>query len=142
MLAALATTPPEARIAGTATAIARHFASDRLEDILASLDTDDSEWASRELATLHAKSPLSCKVSLRQLAESLKLGSFAENMAMEYRIGGRAIMQHDFIEGVRAVIVDKDNRPEWNPATPEGVSERMVDEIFAPLPAHEEWSPL
>ena len=68
--------------------------------------------------------------------------SFAENMTMEYRIGARVVQRHDFIEGVRAVIVDKDNSPRWNPATPEGVSEAMLDEIFAPLPSDQEWSPL
>ena len=51
-------------------------------------------------------------------------------------------MRHDFIEGVRAVIVDKDNAPKWDPSTPEGVTDALLDEIFAPLPAEEEWKPL
>jgi len=68
--------------------------------------------------------------------------SFADNMAMEYRIGARVVRRPDFIEGVRAVIVDKDNAPRWNPPTLEGVGEDLLDEIFAPLPADEEWSPL
>ena len=63
-------------------------------------------------------------------------------LAMEYRIGSRALLRPDFAEGVRAVIVDKDNSPKWNPATPEGVTEELVDSIFAPLPANEEWKPL
>ena len=68
--------------------------------------------------------------------------SFADNMAMEYRIGARVVARHDFLEGVRAVIVDKDNAPHWAPATLEGVCEAMLDEIFAPLPADQEWTPL
>jgi enoyl-CoA hydratase len=48
----------------------------------------------------------------------------------------------DFAEGVRAVIVDKDNAPKWDPATPEGVTDALIDAIFAPLPANEEWKPL
>jgi enoyl-CoA hydratase len=67
---------------------------------------------------------------------------FADNMAMEYRIGARVVRKHDFLEGVRAVIVDKDNAPRWNPATLEGVTEAEIDAIFAPLPAGQEWSPL
>ena len=51
-------------------------------------------------------------------------------------------MTHDFSEGVRAVIVDKDNAPAWSPAALEEVSEAMLDAIFAPLPAGEEWTPL
>ena len=63
-------------------------------------------------------------------------------MRQEYRIGARVVQRHDFIEGVRALIVDKDNKPVWNPPTLEGVTEAMLDEIFAPLPPAEEWRPL
>jgi enoyl-CoA hydratase len=142
VLAALAVTPPPAKIAGHEKAIARHFASDRLEEILASLESDDSEWAAKELATLHTKSPQTLKVALHQLAESARLPDFAANMAMEYRIASRVLMLPDFAEGVRAVIVDKDNAPRWNPATPEAVTDELIEAIFAPLPPAEEWKPL
>jgi len=142
VLSALSATPPEAKIEANAHLIAKHFASDRLEDILASLDADKSDWAMKELATLRTKSPQACKVALRQLRDSLSCKDFAENMAMEMRIASRVIVLPDFAEGVRAVIVDKDNAPKWNPATPEGVTDEMIDAIFAPLPADEEWKPL
>lgn len=142
VLSALSATPPPARIEANATAIAKHFASDRYEDILASLESDESEWAAKELATLRTKSPQTCKVALRQLHESLACADFAANMAMEYRIGSRVLTLPDFAEGVRAVIVDKDNSPRWNPASPEGVTDELIDSIFAPLPADEEWKPL
>ena len=142
ILAELAVTPPDARIAGNADKIARHFASDRYEDILASLEADDSEWAAKELATLRTKSPQTCKVALRQLATSAGLDDFADNMAMEYRIASRVLTRPDFAEGVRAVIVDKSNDPVWSPATPEGVTDELLDAIFAPLPDDEEWAPL
>jgi enoyl-CoA hydratase len=142
VLSALSVHAPEARIEGNAHLIARHFASDRLEDILASLEADDSDWAAKELATLRTKSPQACKVALRQLAEAEKLTSFAEYMAMEYRIASRVLTRPDFAEGVRAVIVDKDNAPKWNPSTPEGVSDELIESIFAPLPADQEWKPL
>ena len=142
ILGTLSATPPPSKIVETLFDINRHFASDRFEDILFSLEGDDSGWAMRELATLRTKSPQTCKVALRQLAESAALDDFADNMAMEYRIGSRVLLRPDFAEGVRAVIVDKDNSPKWNPATPEGVTEELVDSIFAPLPANEEWKPL
>ena len=142
ILGTLSATPPPSKIVETLFDINRHFASDRFEDILLSLEGDHSGWAMRELATLRTKSPQTCKVALRQLAESAALDDFADNMAMEYRIGSRALLRPDFAEGVRAVIVDKDNSPKWNPATPEGVTEELVDSIFAPLPANEEWKPL
>jgi len=50
-------------------------------------------------------------------------------------------VRHDFLEGVRAVIVDKDNAPVWNPDTPEGVTDELIDAIFAPLPKEEAWTP-
>ncbi len=142
VLDALSIDPPEPRIAAHADDIARHFASERLEDVLASLADDSGEWAARELAALRTKSPQTCKVSLRQLRESAALGDFADNMAMEYRIASRVLTRPDFAEGVRAVIVDKDNAPKWDPATPEEVTEDLLDSIFAPLPQQEEWKPL
>lgn len=142
ILGTLSASPPEARIVSNILAINRHFASDRYEDILASLEGDDSDWAMKELATLRTKSPQTCKVALRQLATSASLDDFADNMAMEYRIGSRVLTRPDFAEGVRAVIVDKDNDPKWNPANAESVSEELLDAIFAPLPPQEEWKPL
>ena len=138
----LSVEPPAPRVAENAANIARLFASDRYEDVLAALEADGGEWAARELATLRTKSPQSCKVSLRQLAESARLVTFADNMAMEYRVGSRVLTLPDFAEGVRAVIVDKDNAPHWNPALPQDVTDEQLDGIFAPLPAQEEWTPL
>ncbi len=142
-------TPPHARIEDNATRIVRHFASDRFEDILESLEKaiedgsdEDKAWASKERDALGTKSPQTCKVALRQLATSAQLPSFADNMVMEYRIASRVLMRPDFAEGVRAVIIDKTNDPKWSPATPEEVSEDLLDAIFAPLPPEEEWKPL
>ena len=138
-------TPPPARLEENAAKIARHFASDTYEEILASLETaieDGDEWAVKERDTLGTKSPQTCKVALRQLATSEQLDSFADNMVMEYRIASRVLTRPDFAEGVRAVITDKTNDPKWDPATPAEVSDELIDSIFAPLPANEEWKPL
>lgn len=141
ILSELSVTPPPARIEGNAGVIAHHFASDRFEEILASLESDSGNWATKERDTLGTKSPQACKVALRQLAESARLSTFEENMRMEYRIASRVLTLPDFAEGVRAVIVDKTGDPKWDPATPEEVSEELLDRIFAPLPANEEWTP-
>ena len=133
---------PLARIVENRGRIDRLFGHDTLEEIIAALDADGSDWAMKELATLRTKSPQTCKVALRQLETSRTLTDFAENMRMEYRIASRVLLRPDFAEGVRAVIVDKDNAPRWDPATPEGVTDDLLDAIFAPLPPHEEWSPL
>jgi enoyl-CoA hydratase len=135
-------TPPDARIADHVVLINRTFAADRYEDILTALEGDETEWAAKELATLRGKSPQACKVSLRLLAEGATMPSFADEMRQEYRVAARAVRRHDFLEGVRALLVDKDNQPRWDPPTPEGVTDAMLDEIFAPLPNREEWTPL
>lgn len=134
--------PPPARIVENYAAIDRCFASDNLEDILAALETEGSEWARKELATLRTKSPTACKVSLRLLVESPKQFHFLDEMRMEYGIVVRMFRHPDFIEGVRALLIDKDNSPRWNPPTPEGVTDEMIDRIFEPLPEREAWTPL
>jgi enoyl-CoA hydratase len=136
-----AATPPDAKIEQNLALIARNFASDRLEEIIASLEADESDWAATERTTLGLKSPLSCKVSLRLLAEGADRASFAEEMRAEYALASRVARTHDFIEGVRALLIDKDNQPRWNPAHPEQVGEQMLDELFVPLPVEEEWEP-
>ena len=136
-----AVAPPEARIIGNRNKIDRLFAADRYEDVLAALKADGSEWAQKELATLATKSPQTCKVSLRLLAQGRDHVDFAEEMKVEYRVAAHICQRHDFIEGVRALIIDKDNSPKWDPPTPEGVTDHLLDQIFAPLPADEEWTP-
>lgn len=122
--------------------IDRIFALDSVEAIVAALEADGSEWSKAQRATLASKSPQTLKVTFRQLREGAKMPSFADEMRQEYRIAARVSRRHDFIEGVRALIVDKDNTPHWSPPTLEGVTDAMLDEIFAPLPPEEEWSPL
>ena len=109
---------------------------------MAALEKDGSDGANAELATLRAKSPQACKVSLRLLAEGAKRQDFADEMRQEYAVAAKVVQRPDFIEGVRAVLIDKDNAPQWNPATPEGVTDHMIDTIFAPMPEGEEWTPL
>jgi enoyl-CoA hydratase len=140
-LGAAATNVPDAKIEANLPQITRLFASDSLEDVLAALESEESDWANSELATLRSKSPLSCKVSLRLLAEGAHRASFADEMSAEYALAGRVVRTHDFREGVRAVLIDKTGDPQWDPATPEEVTEEMLDVLFAPLPPSEEWTP-
>jgi enoyl-CoA hydratase len=138
----LSSEPGEAPTTAHRPAIDRLFAHDTVEAIFAALEAEGSDWALAQLAVLRTKSPQSLKVSLRQLRTGATLTSFADNMAMEYRLGGRVVRSHDFQEGVRAVIVDKDNTPNWSPAELTGVDDASLDGLFAPLPADEEWTPL
>ena len=123
-------------------AIDRLFAHDTVEAIFAALEADGGEWARSQLELLRTKSPQALKVSLRQLRTGRRLRSFDDDMAMEFRIASRAVLLPDFKEGVRALLVDKDNAPRWSPPTLEGVTDAMLDTIFAKLPIDREWTPL
>ncbi len=135
-------TPPPARIADNLVQINKTFASNRLEEVIAALEADGSEWSETELVTLRCKSPQACKVSLRLLADGAKMKDFADEMRQEYAVATRVVQRHDFVEGVRSLLIDKDNQPRWDPATPERVTDHMIDTIFAPMPDGEEWTPL
>ena len=113
--------------------IDRCFWKPTVEETVAALEGEPGEWAKKQLDTLKTKSPQTLKVAHRQLALGLQMTSFEDNMRMEFRIGCRQVHSHDFQEGMRAVIIDKDNAPKWDPPTLAGVSQRTLDDIFAPL---------
>jgi len=135
VLAAFADKPGEGALAPLRPAIDRLFAADGVEDILAALDeTDDAHaaWAGKTVAAIRTKSPTSLKVALAQVRRGADW-SFSECMRAEFRIVSRIVYGHDFYEGVRATIIDKDNAPRWRPADLAGVAQRAVEEHFAPL---------
>ncbi len=142
LLAAFAEPPGEGPIMARRGAIDRFFAGSQVEDILAALDHEavsgsaDAEWAGRTAATMRTKSPLSLKLALAQVRRG-KAWEFETCMRAEFRIVSRVIHGSDFYEGVRAVIVDKDNKPRWQPATLGEVSDAEVERHFAALGADE-----
>jgi enoyl-CoA hydratase len=91
---------------------------------------------------LRCKSPQACKVSLRLLSDGARMQDFADEMRQEYSVAAHVVQRHDFVEGVRSVLIDKDNQPRWDPDKPERVTDHMIDTIFAPMPAGQEWTPL
>ncbi|MCE9522359.1 MAG: enoyl-CoA hydratase/isomerase family protein [Alphaproteobacteria bacterium] len=126
------TTHDESRIAGLQHVIDRHFAHATVEDIVVSLESDTSLFATETLKVLRTKSPTSLKVTLRQIREGRALG-FEDCMRLEFRLTNRFMRGHDFYEGVRAVILEKDNAPKWQPQTVAEMSSASVDAYFAPL---------
>ena len=123
-------------------AIDRLFSGDRVEDIVDALEREaqsggaDAEFAGATAATIRTKSPTSLKLALAQVRAGKTL-AFDACMQTEFRIVSRIIHGEDFYEGVRAVIVDKDNAPRWRPATLEMVTQAEIDRHFAPLGAGE-----
>lgn len=130
-----AITPDTGPVPALQGVIDRCFAGNTVETILAALDAETgehAEWAQKQAKTLRSKSPTSLKIALRQMQEGSK-ADFEECMRIEYRVVTRIANGVDFYEGVRAVIIDKDQMPKWQPAKLEAVSDADVDAYFAPL---------
>ena len=111
------------------------FAAPSVEAILEQLDRDGSDFARAAAETLRARSPTSLKLVYR-LLHAARGQSLTACLALEYRLAMRVIEGHDFREGVRAALVDKDRKPDWRPASLAAVPEQDIDAAFAPL-AHE-----
>lgn len=118
------------------------FDGSTVETILERLDAEGSEWAQAQAGAIRARSPLMSKAALRLLQTGAKAAGFAGDLAVEYRLAVRAVPSHDFTEGVRAVIIERDNAPVWDPPTLDAASEDRVAALFEPLPPNEEWTPL
>lgn len=113
-------------------AIDRHFSKASVAEIIASLEAEGGDWAQKVVATLRAKSPTSLLVTYRQLREGAQL-SFEDCMKLEFRLTNRFMRGHDFYEGVRAIIIDKDQSPKWEPSSLASVKPEGVDAYFASL---------
>jgi enoyl-CoA hydratase len=93
-------------------------------------------WCENVLADLDARSPTSLKITLRHIREA-RDRDLRHTLMVDYRLGRRCLEAHDFHEGVRAALIDKDQKPRWRPDRLEDVSQAMVDRYFAPLPGDE-----
>lgn len=133
-IAALSADPGPAPLATHRAALDRCFAAESVEAILAALDAEGTDWAAQQAAAMRAKSPTSLKIAFRQLRLGRDL-SFDDCLTMEYRLSQRVMAGHDFFEGVRAVVIDKDNAPRWRPARLDDVTAAEIDACFAPLGA-------
>ena len=134
-LARFAHTPGGALLSGERETIDRCFTGPTVPEILERLDeaaAQGSEFARKTAATMRTKSPTSLAVALEQMRRGGSL-DFEDAMRTEFRIVSRIIAGHDFYEGVRAAIIDKDGAPRWRPATLDAVDARVVEGHFADL---------
>ena len=127
----------EAPTADAGAEIDHCFSANTVEEIVARLKASGSDFAAHALETLGSKSPSSLKVTLEQIRRGGRATSFAETMTMEYRMSQHFARGNDFPEGVRALLVDKDHKPNWSPARLEDVSDAAVAGYFEPVPWRE-----
>ena len=131
-VAAFAETPPSGDVAAQQPLIDRLFAFDTIEEIFAALARDRSAFAEKTLATLRTKSPLSLKVTLRLLRLGRAETSPEACLEREFSATAAVLRGHDFYEGVRAAVVDKDRNPQWRPGRLDDVTAEDVAAFFEP----------
>jgi len=112
--------------------ISNCFNKETVEEILFALENQPSQWCHDIATIIKAKSPTSLKVTLQALLDAKKL-DFDDCMRMEYRLTSRFIEGHDFFEGIRAAVIDKDHKPQWQPARLEQVTLFDIEKYFVPL---------
>ncbi len=138
LLAGFAADPGPAPIAALQEAVDRTFGGESVEAILDALEREENEggafagWARESRRNLLAKSPASLKLTLRQLTVGRDF-EIEEALSLEYRMVRHVLEGHDFYEGVRAAVIDKDRQPRWRPASLAEVDEKVVRSYFAPI---------
>lgn len=125
--------PPPPELGEQAALIRLAFARPTVEAILAALEQAGGSFADKAAALIARMSPTSCKVALEQLHRTRGLDLDA-CLRLEFRMSQHFMAGHDFYEGIRALLIDKDQTPRWRPATLAGVTEAAVAGCFAPLP--------
>ena len=133
---------PPGSLAALQPAIDRCFAADNIAAILDALAAeaagggDDAAWADNTRLELLSKSPTSLEITLRQLTIGRDFDLEAA-LSLEYRLTQHVMAAHDFYEGVRAMLIDKDQKPRWRPATLAEISDSMIDAYFEPIGTRE-----
>lgn len=108
------------------------FSQSSIESIITHLKKHKGEWHTKAAETLSSKSPTSLKVTLAQLRNGVGL-DIHQCLRMEYNMVAHFLRQHDFYEGIRAMLVSKDKNPKWNPSTLDKVSKDFIEDVFIPL---------
>ncbi len=130
--------PPAAgRLAAARPWIDRCYGADSVEEIFDRLARSDEQEARAALDTTRKMSPTSLKITLRNIRSALSFEQVEQSFQQDYRISLACVAEHDFIEGIRAAIVDKDRNPAWRPDTLEGVTPDIVERHFRPVGALE-----
>ncbi len=130
--------PPASELAQRSETIQHAFRFDTIEEIRTELKRMGSDWAHTCLAELAIRSPLSLKLTLAAIRNARTLGSLEDALNVEYRLCTRLFEHGEFIEGVRALLVDKDRAPKWRPPTIEDSADVSVADWLAPLSDGEE----
>ena len=137
-IAQFATAPPPSTLAGHRAAIDNAFRHETVEEIRGALAATPGDLATKARADLVPRSPLALKATLAAIRRARGLASLERALEIEYRLTVRLFERGEFIEGIRALLIDKDKSPRWKPARLDELSTEAVEALFAPLPPGEE----
>ena len=133
LIDAAAQAAPPARLRDLRAEIDRNFAGEGLGDITRALAHDDSDFAAKTLKTLRRNAPLSMACTIEMVRRLRHADSIRRALELEYRFTSRAMEHADFLEGIRAAIIDKDRTPKWKNTIEEDLTV-AVAHMLAPLP--------
>jgi enoyl-CoA hydratase len=136
-LSKMSAAPPPGRMSMARQWIDNCYSADNVEEIIARLRACDADGARSALASLEKVSPTSLKISLRNIRSAASFNRLEESFQQDYRISLACIAEHDFIEGIRAAIVDKDRNPAWRPDKLADVTAEIVERHFRSVGALE-----
>ena len=125
--------PGDAPLAGHRETIDRHFGHDTALACLQSLEGDPSEFAQKAAKMIRQACPLSVACTFEMIRRARPLATIEEVLALEYRFTFRSMSDGDFVEGIRAQIIEKDRNPKWRIARLEDVNRETVGAMLAPL---------
>ena len=131
-VAAHAVEPPPSPLAAQREWIDRCYAGETIPDILAALRKHDEGPANEAANLIATRSPIALAVTLAAVRRAAALPSLDDVLVQEYRVSCASLRSHDFVEGIRAQLVDKDRNPQWSPSSVDAVTEADIAEYFLP----------
>lgn len=131
-LAAHAKEPPPSPLLAQRGWIDEAYAGETVADIVAALRGQDTEAATKAADLIATRSPIALSVTLQAIRRATRLDTLEDVLREEFRTSIAALQSHDLVEGIRALLVDKDKNPQWQPATLAKVEPALVDVYFAP----------
>jgi enoyl-CoA hydratase/carnithine racemase len=138
----LAVTPPQSPLADIEPHVNQIFGLSSPQEVLDILDVRGGEWAKATLGQLRPQSPTSLAVTFRRVrAAQTGQQPLEQVLATDFRLSQHLIDGHDFREGIRAFVIDRDQKPVWDPADQAGVTPALLDALFAPVAPSPEWAP-
>ncbi len=128
--------PPD-KFPGLQSAVDHHFSKKTAADVIASLEGANDDWADKQAKLMRRNCPLSVASAIELVRRSRELTSIAEVLTAEYRFTWRSMSDGDFLEGIRAQIIDKDRNPKWQVSTLEALTNEQISAMLEPLGEYE-----